>query len=606
MALLLNSEKLTKSFATRTLFKDISISFDDTERTGLIGPNGSGKSTLLKILAGLETPDTGSFTTRRNLKLAYLPQEEAFDAGVTPLEVLVHAQDHHVRDEHERLTKAQVLLQRIGFAQSDSAVESLSGGWRKRLAIARELIRDPDLLLLDEPTNHLDLEGILWLEELLAGARFAFLLVSHDRYFLENATNRVVELNATYADGYLSSVGSYADFLQKRETYLSAQAAEQQAVASRVRREIEWLRRGAKARTTKAKGRIQQAGRMMEDLAALKERNADRGSVALEFNATDRQTRKMLVLKDTSKTMGDRSLFSHLNLVLSPGMKLGLLGPNGSGKTTLIRLLTGDLMPDAGEVWRAEGLRTVFFDQSRQQLDRTQTLRRALSPSGDTVYCRGESMHISGWARRFLFRLDQLDMPVSDLSGGEQSRILLAHMMRQPADLLILDEPGNDLDIPTLEILEESLSDFPGALVLVTHDRFMLDRLSTELLALDGKGGARRFVDFAQWQAFRDAQEEEETAAQKIAPARPVPESSGKAVQARKRLTWAEQRELELMEEKVMAAEDMLHGLQKLMEDPATLADHQKLREVCTKVDVAQTTVSDLYARWQELESGKG
>ncbi len=228
----------------------------------------------------------------------------------------------------------------------------------------------------------------------------------------------------------------------------------------------------------------------------------------MEFNATERQTRKMLVLKDVSKTMGERPLFAHLNLVLSPGMKLGLLGPNGSGKTTLIRLLTGELSPDAGQIWRAEGLRTVFFDQSREQLDRTQTLRRALAPSGDTVYCRGESMHVSAWARRFLFRLDQLDMPVSDLSGGEQSRILLAHMMCQPADLLILDEPGNDLDIPTLEILEESLSDFPGSLVLVTHDRFMLDRLSTELLALDGKGNARRFVDFAQWQAFGDEQEQ--------------------------------------------------------------------------------------------------
>ncbi len=355
MSLLLNCEKLTKSFATRTLFKDISISFDDTERTGLIGPNGSGKSTLLKILAGLETPDSGSFTTRRKLKLAYLPQQETFDAGVTPLHLLMHAQDDAMSDEHERLIKAQILLDRVGFKQTEVAVESLSGGWRKRLAIARELIREPDLLLLDEPTNHLDLEGILWLEELLSNARFAFLLVSHDRYFLENAANRIVELNATYADGYLSSTGSYADFLAKREVYLSAQAAEQQAVASRVRREIEWLRRGAKARTTKAKGRIQQAGRMMEDLAALKERNAERGSVALEFNATERQTRKLLVLKDASKTMGDRPLFSHLNLVLSPGIRLGLLGPNGSGKTTLIRLLTGELSPDAGQVCAPKG-----------------------------------------------------------------------------------------------------------------------------------------------------------------------------------------------------------------------------------------------------------
>ncbi len=605
MALLLTCDHLTKSFATRTLFKDISISFDDTERTGLIGPNGSGKSTLLKIIAGLETPDSGSFTTRRNLSLAYLPQQDVFPEGATPMHALLDAQRSGTDEEHEQAIKAELMLGKIGFDRTDVPVESLSGGWRKRLAIARALIGAPDLLLLDEPTNHLDVEGILWLEKLLSSASFAFVLVSHDRYFLENVTHRAVELNRSYADGYLSIQGTYSDFLQKRDEYLSAQVAEQQAVASRVRREVEWLRRGAKARTTKAKGRIQQAGRMMEDLAALKERNAGRGSVALEFNATERQTRKLLVLKDVAKTLGDRPLFIHLNLVLSPGMKLGLLGPNGSGKTTLIRLLTGELQANAGEVWRADGLRTVFFDQSRQQLDRSQTLRQALSPTGDTVYWRGESMHVSAWARRFLFRLDQLDMPVSDLSGGEQSRILLAHMMRQPADLLILDEPGNDLDIPTLEILEESLLEFGGALVLVTHDRYLLDRISSELLALDGQGNARRFVDFSQWDAAREAEAEAATAAKSASTKAESASSARPIASTTRRLTWSEQRELEQMEEKVMVAEEGLHELQRSMEDPATLADHVKLRKICTQVDTAQTLVSELYARWQELESRK-
>ncbi len=356
-----------------------------------------------------------------------------------------------------------MLLGKVGFADAEQAVDSLSGGWRKRLSIARELIRGPDLLLLDEPTNHLDLEGILWLEKLLANAPFSFLLVSHDRYFLENATNRIVELSSAYADGYLSTNGTYSDFLVKREEYLGAQAARQQSLAGQVRREIEWLHRGAKARTTKAKGRIQQAGQLMQDLSDLKTRNAQSGAAKIDFVASNRQTRKMLAAKNVSKSFGGRQLFSGLDLVLSPGTKLGLLGPNGSGKSTLIRLLAGQDSPDAGEIWRAEQLRIVLFDQSRRQLDKSQTLRDALSPTGETVSYRGSSMHVTAWAARFLFRKEQLDLPVGDLSGGEQARVLIAQLMLQPADLLILDEPTNDLDISSLEVLEESLSDFPGA-----------------------------------------------------------------------------------------------------------------------------------------------
>ena len=601
MALLLNCESLTKSFGVRTLFREVSISFDDTERTGLIGPNGSGKSTLLKIMAGLEPYDSGEITTRRNLRMAYLPQEDQFPAGLTVQQVVLDPLRDQVGDEHDKLTRVEIQLGRVGFERTDQQADTLSGGWRKRLALARELVKEPDLLLLDEPTNHLDLEGILWLEKLLSNASFAFLLVSHDRYFLENATNRVVELNVAYADGYLSVNGSYSDFLERREEYLEAQSAQQRALASRVRREVEWLKRGAKARTTKAKGRIEQAGRMMEDLAELKGRNAQQGSMLVDFAATQRQTRKLLVAKDVTKSVPGRTLFEHLNLVLSPGMKLGLLGPNGSGKSTLIKLLAGELQPDSGEVWRAEGLRVVRFDQGRRQLDKNQTLRAALSPAGDNFSYRGSPMHVSGWARRFLFRTEQLDMPVGDLSGGEQSRVLIANLMLQPADLLILDEPTNDLDIPSLEVLEESLSDFPGAVVLVTHDRFMLDRISTEILALDGKGGARPYTSVLQWQAAKDEQEQRESAAAKAATARAASPKS--AAPVKKKLTWNEQRELEGMEEKILAAEEDLHAHQKRMEDPSVLADHVKLREICTKVDDAQKTVQQLYERWQELEA---
>ncbi|HEX5242167.1 MAG TPA: ABC-F family ATP-binding cassette domain-containing protein [Tepidisphaeraceae bacterium] len=597
MSLLLGSQSLSKSFGRRLLFNGISISFDDEDRTGLIGPNGSGKSTLLKIIAGLEQPDDGQLTMRRQLRLGYVPQEDTFPSARSVLQIVIEALSDQSLDEHQRLTRATTLLGKMGFENVEQSVESLSGGWKKRLSIARQLVTEPDLLLLDEPTNHLDIEGIVWLEKLLQNASFSFLLVSHDRYFLENTTNRIVELNRAYADGYLSVKGSYSEFLDRREEYLSAQAAREQAVASRVRREIEWLRRGAKARTTKAKGRIQEAGKMMEELAALKSRNAQSGPAQIDFSATDRKTRKLLVSRDVSKSLGDRLLIEHLNVVLSPGMKLGLLGRNGSGKSTLIRMMAGQLSPDSGEVWRADGLKIVLFDQNRQQLDPSQTLREALCPTGQTVSFQGSSMHVSGFAKKFLFTTEQLDLPVGQLSGGEQARVLIARLMLMPADLLILDEPTNDLDIDSLEVLEESLQDFPGALVLVTHDRFMLERIGTELLWLDGRGGSGRYTDLSQWQAAQEAAAKDARATSSAKPPSPAAKPSGP-----KKLTYMEQRELEQMEAKIMEAEESLHALQRQMEDPVILADRNKLHDVCTHVDAAQKNVTSLYQRWEQLE----
>jgi ATP-binding cassette subfamily F protein uup len=600
MAFLFRCDSLTKSFGHRRLFSGISISFDDGQRTGLIGPNGSGKSTLLKMLAGLEHSDDGTITMRRNLRLGYVPQADMFDAGATVRQIMTEAIDDAHIDPHDRDAQIATLLTKIGFAELDQVVDSLSGGWRKRLAIARQLIRKPDVLLLDEPTNHLDLEGILWLEKLLANAPFAFLLVSHDRYFLENVTNRTVELNAAYADGYLSIDSNYSDFLEKKEAYLAAQASLEQSIAGRVRREIEWLKRGAKARTTKAKGRIEEAHRLMDQLSELRTRNTTGAAAGLDFVGTSRQTRKLLVAARVSKTLGDRTLFKDVDLTLGPGTKLGLLGPNGSGKSTLIKLLTGQLEPDAGTIKRADGLRIVLFDQTRAALEQNQTLRQALSDGSETVVFRGDAMHVSAWAKRFLFRTQQLDMAVRDLSGGEQARIFIARLMLQPADVLILDEPTNDLDIPSLEVLEESLADFPGALVLVTHDRYMIDQLATEVLGLDGLGGARMFADLAQYERARDEALRKTTEKPaKSAPSQPVKERP-------KKLTYMEQREFETMEEKIMAAEGKLDAKQAALGDPAVMADHVKMAEAGRAVAAAQAAVDALYRRWEELETKRG
>jgi ATP-binding cassette subfamily F protein uup len=603
MAVLLKTDSLAKSFGARTLFRGISLSLDDQQHVGLIGPNGAGKSTLLKILAGLEHEDGGSIETRRQIRIAYLAQEDLFPAGQTVEQTVLSAmpQDDH-RDEHEKRVEAQILLGRIGFTDFEQVVDTLSGGWRKRLALARELIKQPDLLLLDEPTNHLDLEGIMWLEKVLQQSRFACLLISHDRYFLQRVADRIIELNGAYPDGYLSINGSYSDFLEKREDFLAAQAAREQSLASQVRREIEWLKRGAKARTTKAKGRIQQAHGMMADLADLKTRNAQGQSVEIDFDASGRQTRKLIALKNVSKSIpdGSRPLFRDLTLVLSPGAALGLVGPNGSGKSTMLKLLKGDLEPDKGSIQRAADLRIVSFEQNRASLDPSQPLRRALAPHGDKLFYQGIEQHVSGYARRFLFRPEQLDMPLGNLSGGEQSRVLIARMMLQPADVLLLDEPTNDLDIPSLEVLEESLESFPGAIVLVTHDRYLLDRLCTDLLALDGRGGASLYADLSQWEAAQAKSSVDETIAKPAARTAP---KENKAPPGLKRLNWNEQREWEQMEASVLEAEAALEKAHKEMDDPAVLADRNKLADACKRVEIWQLEVQRLYARWEELEA---
>lgn len=606
MALLLSCENLSRSFGARTLFRGISLSISEGEKVGMIGPNGSGKSTLLKILAGLDHPDEGELTSKRQLRLAYVAQEDVFAAGATVQQVLVDTLVGNHQDEHDRQTQAAILLGRLEFPDPDKPVSQLSGGWKKRLSIARALITDPELLLLDEPTNHLDLEGILWLEKLLVDAPFSFLMISHDRYILENAVSRVTELSRAYPDGFLSISGPYSEFLQRQAEFMEGQQSQQQALAGRVRRELAWLHRGAKARTTKAKGRIQEAKGMIQDLAAVQLRNNQSGTLQVDFAATGRQTRKLISIQQVNKSLGGRSLFSDLNVVLAPGTKLGIVGPNGSGKTTLLRLLAGEMEPDTGLIRRADGLRIVLFHQDRSTLNKDETLRKALGAIGDTVIYHDQPLHVTSWAKKFLFRTEQLDQPVSLLSGGEQSRVLIARMMLLSADVLVLDEPTNDLDIPSLEVLEESMDEFPGALVLVTHDRFMIARLCSQILGLDGRGGWGMYADFAQWEsAWRRARQKPASAPETSKPAVPRAEPAAKSTAAKK-LSWKEQRELEQMEASVLAAEEEVARLEKQSTDPQFMTDHRKGHEHYEQLSKAQQLVHTLYARWQELEARKG
>jgi ABC transport system ATP-binding/permease protein len=595
LALLITCQSIGKTFGSRPLFENLSISISDGERIGLIGPNGAGKSTLLRILAGLDTPDAGTLSLRKLAKLGYAAQESVFPDGVTAHDVVLAALDNEPLDEHEKATRVSVTLGRAGFNDESVAAATLSGGWRKRLAIARELVRMPDLLLLDEPTNHLDLEGIVWLEKLLASAPFASVIVSHDRYFLENAVTDMAEINRIYPEGIFRVRGNYSEMLLQREAHLERQAKQEESLANVVRREVEWLRRGPKARTGKSRARIESAGRLIDQLEAVSARNTT-GKVSIDFTATERKTKRLLTAEGIGKAMGGKRLFENLDFTLSPGMRIGLAGPNGSGKTTLLRILAGELTPDSGELRRADNLRVVYFEQNRDRLDPEASLRRSLAPHGDSVIYRDRPIHVAGWAKRFLFRNEQLDMPVNRLSGGERARVLIARLMLEPADVLLLDEPTNDLDIPTLEVLEDSLLDFPGALVLVTHDRYLLDRVSTAVLGLDPESGPGVFADYEQWEDWRT-----ESAAARVKP-KPVVEAAPKPA-AKKKLSYLEAREWEGIEAAIGTAEQELAARQKVLEDPEVTRDPKRIEEAYAAMQAAQTVVDRLYERWAELEA---
>src|SRR6266403_5806919 len=590
--LLLSCEAISKAFGTRSLFDGLTFGLFEGDQAGLVGPNGSGKSTLLKILAGVTTPDAGTRSVRGGVRVGYVPQDPVFAGGGTVADV-VRAALTGV-DEEDRPGRLAQALGRAGFSDGRAAVDTLSGGWKKRLAIARELAAAPDILLMDEPTNHLDVEGILWLEDLLTERSRAFLVVSHDRYFLEHVATRMLELNRAYPDGLFQTDGSYSEFLARRDEFLRGQAAYQDALANTVRREIEWLRRGAKARSTKAKGRIKQAGRLIEELEDGRARGRS-ATAGIDFTSSQRRTRRLLVAHGLSVSRGGRRLVSDLDLVVTPGTRVGLIGPNGSGKSTLLEVLAGIVLPDAGEIERADDLRVVRFEQERAGLDSAQSLRRALAPEGDAVTWQGRSVHVAAWAKRFLFRPEQLEVPVGHLSGGEQARILIARLMREPADLLILDEPTNDLDIPTLEVLENSLAEFDGALVLVTHDRFMLERVSTTIVALDGRGGTATFADYAQWEAAHSAVEPTP---------RKAPERIAEPPRSRaKRLGYREQREWEGMEQAILDAERAVEACQREVDDPAIVSDPTALQQRYAALEAARADVDRLYARWAELEA---
>ncbi len=595
---LINVRSISKSFGAEPLFQSVSFTVSQRDRVGLIGPNGSGKSTLLRILAGTVEPDDGEIAVKKRIRLSYVEQESQFPPGHTVKYIIETAMEKSSVPGSDRDTRFAETLGRAGFVDLQAEAARLSGGWQKRLAIVQALVQAPDILLLDEPTNHLDLAGIEWLEEVLEDASFACVVISHDRYFLENVATETAELSRVYPDGLLRVKGRYTVFLEKKEEFLHAQSKRQEALENLVHGEIEWLRRGAKARTRKSKARIDKAGELMEELADLN--NRTRSTTAqIDFSATDRKTKRLIELENVGYSIGERPLFEGLNFIISAGLRVGLVGPNGSGKTTLLRLLRGEVAPSTGDIRRADKLRIVYFDQTRA-LDPGVTLRRALAPEGDSVVYQDRVVHVASWAAKFLFKGEQLNQPIERLSGGERARVLIAQLMLQPADVLLLDEPTNDLDIPTLEILEESLLEFRGALVLVTHDRYMLDRVSTVVLGLDGRGGVERFADYSQWEIWQEERSKNEATERKELPA--LHTAAANAGSSKKKLSYIEGREYAAIEQRIAEAEQVLEAKRSQAEDPAIASDAAQLLKAHAELEEAQNEVDSLYARWAELE----
>ncbi len=598
---ILNAQAISKQFGAQPLFRDISLTVEDGARIGLIGPNGSGKSTLLAVLSGQTTPDSGEVAVRRHARIAYVAQDSHFTAGVTTGEVLQAA----LESEHIPVSdwdgRIRELAGKAGLDDLNAAAEALSGGWRKRLAIVAALVGKPDVLLLDEPTNHLDLEGIEWLEELLTKGSFAAVTVSHDRYFLEATSSEVVELNRAYAGGFFRVKAGFSRFLEERQAYLEAQNRQEQALRNRVRAEIEWLRRGPKARTTKSKARISAAESMIGELAELGARSAA-STAGIDFSASERKTKRLVEFEHVGYEVGGRSLFTGLSFILTAGSRIGLIGPNGSGKTTLLRLLSGEIAPTEGQVRRADALQVVYLSQMRQ-LDEELTLRRALAPEGDAVVLEGRQVHVASWASRFLFRAEQLNQPVKNLSGGERARVLIARLMLQPADVLLLDEPTNDLDLPTLEVLEENLLGFKGAMMLVSHDRFLLNRVTRSIVGLDGQGGVGLFADSTQWEEWMANIRSRRSKTDVGDATGPVQERSEAP---RKKLSYMEAREFAGIEERIAASDARLKEARARAESFEIATDAAALQMALAELTEAQQENDSLFERWTELSEKAG
>ena len=591
MASILQCIDLSKSYSAEVLLQGISVAIEEGDRVGLIGPNGAGKSTLLKLMAEVESLDEGEIRVQRNLDVIYTPQHVPYESTQTIEQILNQAWQVECPD-YERSARMDRFLRELEI-DADTALGTLSGGWQKRVQLIAALMQQPGLWLLDEPTNHLDLEAVLWLQGHIQRFAGTVVMISHDRYFLNEVANRIMEVNNCYAEGLLDTRGNYDQFLEQRDAYMHAQRQTQQSLDNQHRREQAWLARRPKARTTKSVSRIKRAADIADELKVVSQRNNEQRLGDVGFHASGRRSQDLIVADEIAQQFDDLLVFDKADVHLSAKDRLVILGKNGSGKSTLLDILAGTASPKQGKIKFGHELRIVRFSQDRSQLDQNATLKQVMCPDGDRVFYRERALHINAWLQMFLFRPEQLDQKIGDFSGGEQARILLSGMMLQEADVLILDEPTNDLDIPSIELLEQSLLEFNGAIVLVTHDRYLMEQVGTQFLAMQIGQVPRRVGSYRQWEDQRLSYEqvEESDSAQDDASAEQIEE-----------LTWEEQKELRGMEKRIHKAEEKLEMLsQELLKE--NVASDASLYQSANDAFLAQQArVDEMYTRWEALE----
>jgi ATP-binding cassette subfamily F protein uup len=591
------------------------------ERIGLIGRNGTGKSSLLAIVAGTLRPDDGKLWLAPDMKRASVAQEPTYREGQTVYEAVAegvgaatrllvdyHAAAHageleRMHELHEALDAAnawslqhriEATLSRLALPE-DTPVADLSGGLQKRVALARALVTEPDLLLLDEPTNHLDIAAIEWLEEALVAFPGAVIFVTHDRRFLDRVALRILELDR----GRLASFpGNFSAYEERKAETLAIEAVVNRKFDKVLAQEEAWIRKGVEARRTRNEGRVRRLDVLRAERAARRERV---GKVELAVAQGERSGRLVAELEDVTKRYGDKRVVEKFSARIMRGDKIGLIGPNGSGKSTLLKLILGEIEPDSGRVRRGTKVTVAYFDQFRAALDEEATLADTIAPGSDYVEIDGARKHVISYLGDFLFPPERARSPVKSLSGGERNRLLLARLFSQPANVLVLDEPTNDLDIETLELLESLLQDFAGTLFLVSHDRAFLDNVVTQTIAFEGAGRWKEYAGgYSDWQRARTGADRASAAEiEKLKPAaRATPERK------RAKLTWKEERELERLPDDLEALEREQGDLARRLADPTSYADRTlDLRALNARHEAIEAELSRLLARWEELEA---
>ncbi len=588
---LLRAASISLAFGSRTVFQELELVIEEGERVGLIGVNGSGKSSLMKILAGAMPPDAGELQLRRGAKVTYLPQEPSFASAATVSgELLAGGAMPH---------EARALLDRLGVKDWERPLDELSGGTRKRVAVARALLTRPDLLMLDEPTNHLDADTVDWLEEELDRIEGALLLVTHDRYFLDDLVDRIVEMDP--GAGLVSYPGNYQAYLEQKAARQEDAERQQHKRERWIAQEVAWLRQGVEARRTKSKVRIERARKLMADKGMQKAQTA-----ALQTAAAPRLGHTVLEARKLGKAFDNRTVIEDVNLILQKGERIGIVGRNGAGKTTFLRLLLGELPPDSGEVIVGKNTRVAYYDQQRAQLDPEWTvyesalgerIRGDVRRSEDHIQLGERRIALRDYLDDLLFPVPMQKMQVKALSGGERNRLLLAKLFLQGANVLVLDEPTNDLDLVTLNVLEQLLLQFGGAVLLVTHDRYFLDKVATSILSFENGRAIRYPGNYETYLALRPSQKAA-AASGKAPPAErgPQPRKPGK-------LTFKEQRELAGIEAEIEAAESHKAAAEAALADRQIYAQQpQRIPELQRELEKSSSEIERLYARWQELQ----